>query len=280
MKSGPAARPTAGLAARVATAIALGAVILVVVVFGRVIGMGVLVAAISALAVAEFYALERVEHRKPNEVFGVIAVALMPLAAALFPLQGLVTVVAALIAAALLWHLAFKQVTTADTAITVFGALYVGFTLSHLVLLRELPNGEVLVLVTFVSVWVNDVFAYFIGVGVGRHKMAPITSPHKSWEGFFGGAVCSLLVWVAAYSLTATPLGGTGLPLPWLIAVGVAVPIAAFVGDLVESRFKREAGAKDAGRLLPGHGGFLDRFDSMIVVCMTVYYLVLVSRLL
>lgn len=276
-----------GLAARVLTAVALGVVILAALLFAGTLGYAALIALIAAIAVAEFYALVRQEHRKPNEVFGVIAAGMMPLAAALFPRTGLVAVVTALVCAALLWHLAFRQVTIADTAMTVFGALYVGFTLSHLVLLRELPDagatgllaqGQVLVLVTFASVWANDVFAYVIGMGVGRHKMAPRVSPHKSWEGFFGGAVCSVLVWVAAFSLASTKLGGTGLPLVWHAAIGVAVPLAALVGDLVESRFKREAGVKDSGGLLPGHGGFLDRFDSMIVVCIVVYYLALVAR--
>jgi phosphatidate cytidylyltransferase len=280
-------RPGPGLAARVLTALALGVVMLAALLFGRTMGFAALVAVLAALGVAEFYALVRQEHRKPNEVFGVIAAGLMPFAAAFFPDGGLVAVVTGLVAAALLWHLAFGQVSIADTAMTVFGALYVGFTLSHIVLLRALPDigrhgylaqGEVLVLVLFFSVWANDVFAYLIGVGVGRHKLSPRISPHKSWEGFLGGAVCSLLVWVSAFSLASTKLGGTGLPLAWHAAIGAAVPLAALVGDLVESRFKRETGIKDSGGLLPGHGGFLDRFDSMIVVSIVVYYLVLAAR--
>lgn len=273
-----ATMPSLGL--RVLTAVALGAVVLAVVLFGQVIGLAVLIAVVSALAVSEFYALERHEHRKPNEVFGVLAVLVMPLAAALVPAGGLVAAVTAFIAASLVWHLFFRQITTADTATTVFGAMYVGFTLSHLVLLRGLPEGMVLVLVTIVSVWVNDVFAYFVGVAAGRHKLAPGVSPKKSWEGFVGGAVCAVLVWLAAFSLAQTPLGGTGLTLPWLAIIGAAVPVAALVGDLVESRFKREAAVKDSGASLPGHGGFLDRFDSMIAVSITVYYLVLVARAL
>lgn len=268
-----------GLAARVATALALGTVVVAVVLWAGTIGVAALVALVAALAVAEFYGLTRHERRKPNEVFGVVAVALMPLAAAFFPSGGLIAVVTALGAASLLWHLVFKQVTIADTAMTVFGAVYVGLTLSHLVLLRELPHGVTLVLVTFVSVWANDVFAYFIGVAVGKHRMAADISPRKSWEGFVGGAVCSLLVWLAASSLDATPFA-TGLAPLWLAIIGVAVPLAASAGDLVESRFKREAAMKDSGSLLPGHGGFLDRFDSMIVVSMAVYYLVLASRAL
>lgn len=276
----PVPAASASLGVRVLTSLVLGAVLLAVLFFAGTVGLAVLFSLIAAVAVSEFYALQRQEHRKPNEVFGVIAVIVLPLAAAFFPERGLVAGVTGFVAAALVWHLVFGQITTADTATTVFGALYVGLTLSHLVLMRELPHGMVLVFVTFVSVWANDVFAYVIGVGVGRHKMAPVISPHKSWEGFFGGAVCALLVWLAAGSLSQTPLGGTGLPLVWHVVIGVAVPLAALVGDLVESRFKREASIKDSGGLLPGHGGFLDRFDSMIAVSITVFYLVQIARAL
>lgn len=271
-------KPAPGLAARVVTAVAIGLVTLAVVFFGSSLGLAILVAVIAVLAVAEFYGLERKERRKPNEVFGVIATALMPVSAALFPADGLIAVVTGLMVVSLLWHLAFRQVGTTDTTITVFGALYVGLSLSHLVLLRELPNGIMLVVVTMASIWMNDVFAYFVGVGAGRHKLAPVVSPNKSWEGFFGGAVGAFLLWVAAFTLEQTPLGGTGLPLVWHAVIGIAVPLAALVGDLVESRFKREAGAKDSGVLLPGHGGFLDRFDSTIAVAVTVYYLVVLAR--
>jgi phosphatidate cytidylyltransferase len=282
-----APRKAPGLAARVVTALVLGIVVLAAIVFARTTGLAVLLAIVSAMAAAEFYALGRQERRRPNELLGVVAAGALPLAAAFFPASGLVTVVTGLVLLALVWHLAFTQVCTGDTAVTVFGALYTGLTLAHLVLLAALPDvgprgiaaqGEVLVLVTFVSVWANDVFAYFVGVAVGRHKLMPHISPGKSWEGFAGGAVCALLVWIAAFSLSTTKLGGTGLSLAWHVGIGVAVPLAALVGDLVESRFKREAGVKDSGGLLPGHGGFLDRFDSMIAVSVVVYYLTVLAR--
>jgi phosphatidate cytidylyltransferase len=202
----------------------------------------------------------------------------MPLSVMLLPGRGLTIVVTALVVAALIWHLVFKQVSTSDTALTVFGAMYVGLSLAHLVMMRDLRFGTMLVAVTLASVWADDVFAYFVGIAAGKHKLAPKISPNKSWEGFVAGAVCSVLVWVASYSLAATKLGSTGLALPWLVGLGAAVSVAGLVGDLVESRFKREAGAKDSGRLLPGHGGFLDRFDSLILVSVVVYYIVIFAR--
>jgi phosphatidate cytidylyltransferase len=266
------------LGPRVLTAAGIAVVLLGSLFLAPKIAFAGVIAAICAVATGEFYGLTRHDHRKPNEVFGVIAAAAMPLAVLLLPDRGLMIVVSALVVAALLWHLWFSQITTSDTAMTVFGAVYVGLSLSHLVLMRSLEHGTVLVAVTMASVWADDVFAYFVGMAAGRHKLAPRISPNKSWEGFFAGAVCSVLVWVASYSLSATKLGDTGLKLPWLIGLGVAVPVAGLIGDLVESRFKREAGAKDSSGMLPGHGGFLDRFDSLILVSVVVYYIVVYAR--
>jgi phosphatidate cytidylyltransferase len=109
-----------------------------------------------------------------------------------------------------------------------------------------------------VVVWANDVFAYLVGVSWGRHKMSPRVSPHKSWEGFAGGVAGATVV--SAF-IGRFWLGGDA----WLwTAFGLVVSLAAVGGDLVESRFKRAAGVKDSGRLLPGHGGLLDRFDATL----------------
>jgi phosphatidate cytidylyltransferase len=107
-------------------------------------------------------------------------------------------------------------------------------------------------------VWANDVFAYLVGVRFGRHKMCVRISPHKSWEGFAGGIAGAMVV---AAMVGRFWLGGN----VWLwTAFGVVVALAAVGGDFVESSFKRAAGVKDSGRLLPGHGGLLDRFDATL----------------
>jgi phosphatidate cytidylyltransferase len=118
------------------------------------------------------------------------------------------------------------------------------------------------------SVWANDSLAYFTGSLLGRHKMAPQISPNKSWEGFFGGTAATIAVWMAAPWIPGIRLD----PLTAFV-VGLGVAIAAVIGDLAESRMKREAGVKDSGRSLPGHGGFLDRLDSLILVCLVAYWL-------
>lgn len=274
-----------GIVVRVAVAAAYGVVVLAAVIFGGTFGVAALYAVIGTVAVVEFYEITRREHRTPNEIFGAVAVAAMPVAAALADLKGLATVTAALVVAALLWHLTFRQVRTTDTATTLFGAVYVGFTLSHLVLLRRLPldgiTGQgllapqvLLLLAVVVSVWANDSFAYIVGSTLGRHHMAPHISPNKSWEGFAAGTVFTVAVWLLTYYLVRERVPAWPLTLGWHAAIGVAVSVATVTGDLFESRLKREAGVKDSGRLLPGHGGFLDRHDSLILVSVVAYWMI------
>jgi len=124
-----------------------------------------------------------------------------------------------------------------------------------------------------VVVWANDVFAYLVGVTMGRHKMAPHLSPNKSWEGFAGGVVGATAVSAVVGRLW---IGGD----VWLwMAFGLVVALAAVGGDLAESRLKRAAGVKDSGRLLPGHGGMLDRFDATLGAVPAAFVFFMVTHL-
>jgi phosphatidate cytidylyltransferase len=176
--------------------------------------------------------------------------------------------VTGLIAASLLWHVLFRRTRTADTAITVFGAVYTGFLLAYLVLIvGTFSQGTGLAVLVVISVWANDVLAYFVGSLAGRHRLAPQISPKKSWEGAAAGALGTVAFWVAAPFIT--PLAIDLWP---AVVTGMAVAFASVIGDLAESRMKREAGVKDSGTILPGHGGFLDRLDSLILVCLVAYW--------
>ncbi|MHB1340223.1 MAG: phosphatidate cytidylyltransferase [Coriobacteriia bacterium] len=253
---------------RLSTALAIGVAFIGSIVFLGPVGLAAVVAIVATAAAAEFFAILRRERRLPNELFGLAAVAVMPFAAGFLGPYGLTAVMSLLVIASLLWHLSFRQVRASDTAVTVFGAVYVGFTLAHLVLIRQLDAGTELALATVASVWANDTFAYLVGTRFGRHKMAPHISPHKSWEGFIAGTLFTTGAWVAVAFFA-----DTGLSIVWLVFVGIAASLAAVVGDLAESRLKREAALKDSGDTLPGHGGFLDRFDSMILVSIVTYYM-------
>jgi phosphatidate cytidylyltransferase len=276
-------------AVRLLSALILAVLIILALVWGGTMWWSVAVAAFAVVCATEFYAITRTEHRKPNEVFGLVAVAAMPLATGWYLIEdfgdagslatvqhgviGITSTLAILVFAALVWHLVFRQVTTSDTAITVFGVVYVGFTLTHLVLMRELDSGVELVFATMASVWANDTLAYAIGSPFGRHRIAPRISPKKSLEGLIAGTVGTVGVWVCL-GLSGVQ---TGLPMWWLVLIGLAVSAAAVLGDLAESRLKREAGVKDSGRFLPGHGGFLDRADSMLLVSVVAFYMLVLG---
>lgn len=272
----PETRTPAGLSAlggRLGTAAVYGGVMLAAIVFTGPLGLAVVLSIAAVLAVIEFYEITRREHRLPNEVFGVLAVACMPIATALWGQLGLGTVLALLVVLSLVWHVAFSQVRASDTAVTLFGAVYTGYALSHLILIRALDSGTELALAVVISVWANDVFAYLVGSTVGKHRMSPNISPNKSWEGFASGTLFTMATWGAVYGITSAAGGKPVLSLGWHLILGLAVALAAVVGDLAESRLKREAGVKDSGTLLPGHGGFLDRFDSLILVSIVAFYL-------
>jgi len=224
----------------------------------------IMTSALSGLCAFEFYAMLRSDAKLPNEFMGIAAAALCPIAYAFWHFNGLLSLTVAFACVLLIWYVYYTPARITDVSVTLFGACYTGLMLTSLVMIRDiLPGfwGGVLVFGVLVSVWGNDTFAFLIGSRFGKHPMAPRISPKKSWEGFVAGMIVSVAVWCL---MPLIP----GLNLPWIWAVvgGLACGWIGILGDLVESRIKRNTGHKDSGKLLPGHGGFLDRCDSLIVV--------------
>jgi len=157
----------------------------------------------------------------------------------------------------------------------VGGALYIGWLLSYMVMMRLEPGtmafpeaGRNFVYLALLATFGSDTVAYFLGKAIGRHKMAPSISPHKTWEGALGGIIGGMVV---AWLFTlATPFQ---VALSWWQAVllGLAVSVLGQVGDLAESLLKRNVGVKDSGAIMPGHGGILDRLDSVLFAGVAVY---------
>lgn len=154
---------------------------------------------------------------------------------------------------------------------SVFTLFYLGFLPSHLILLKHLVTKNSLVnwhvMFPLIITWINDTAAYGIGAGFGRHKLIPRISPKKSWEGTIAGLVFSIIT-----ALTYWWLWFRTKPFWYFLILGIILSFLALIGDLFESSFKREAGLKDSFQSLPGHGGFLDRIDSLLFTIPGFYY--------
>lgn len=169
-------------------------------------------------------------------------------------------------------------------ALTVVAACYVGGLLRYYILLRSLETplgpgwlsvlplspGTAWVFLVLAITWGQDTTAYFVGRSFGHHKMSPILSPKKTWEGAVGGFLASVLL-----ALAAVPLFGLPIGYPAAALLGIAGGIAGPLGDLSESFIKRQIGRKDMSNIMPGHGGLLDRSDSMLFTAPVLYYLIL-----
>ncbi len=226
-----------------------------------------LLCATAGICAGEFYYMLRSDAKLPNEMLGIIAAVLYPASVFFFGLSGAFVVSLALLLALLVWYVFWMRARVPDVGVSFFGAAYCGMLLSGLVVVREAlpaPWGGVLVLGIFLSVWANDSFAYLAGSRFGKHKLAPRVSPKKSWEGFFAGLLGSALFWCLF-----TLIPGVNMSVPLAFVFGIVSGLAGVLGDLAESRIKRNVGFKDSGTLLPGHGGLLDRCDSLFLVAVT-----------
>ena len=170
------------------------------------------------------------------------------------------------------------------TAVTLFGAVYIGLSLAVVPLLHSLPelrgwapdagerwSGALVVALPLAATWIGDSCAYFAGTAWGKSKLAPSISPRKSWVGLWAdlvGAGAAAAVW---FVIVQPRLPGLSLGLAVTVGVGVLLGLGAVVGDLVVSLLKREAGVKDSGRFFPGHGGVLDRLDALIFTLPLAY---------
>lgn len=224
-------------------------------------------ALLTVIAWRELASMLAAREIRPSGWLGLPAALSFIVAARFAAADSIVGLVAALILAALAYAVASGgRFTFADAAASVFGALYTGLLFGYLVLLRGLGFGPV-ALVLIVT-WAADTAAYFAGRALGRHKLAPRISPGKSIEGALAGLVAS-----AAVGAVGGPL--TGVTAAVGLSVGTIAGVVGPIGDLAESTIKRWCGVKDSGSILPGHGGVLDRFDSLLFVAPCAYYLLL-----
>jgi phosphatidate cytidylyltransferase len=233
----------------------------------------ILVAVWGLLAAYEFYKI--VSGKVPPLVwFGLIWTALFITVPHCTYAHATPVLLTSAVVFSLIWLLVHPQREGAflGWAWTIAGILYIGWLLSHLVALRGLDDGRSWVFLALLANFGSDTAAYFAGRALGKHKLAPGISPGKTWEGTIAGILGAVII-----SLLFTIPSPLSLPLGYwqAIILGLLISVFGQLGDLVESLLKRNMGVKDSGRLLPGHGGALDRIDSVVFAGVVVYYYVI-----
>jgi phosphatidate cytidylyltransferase len=229
-----------------------------------------LVTVVALLAGHEFYRIMRSGGYHPPYVGGLALIALF-LLDAYFPGHGIWRWgAAAVVALSMVWQMLQEDRGgfLANWGLMLAGALYVGGLLAHMISLRNLPRGLEWLLLAFLATWTCDTAAYFAGTWWGKRPFFAHISPRKTWEGAIGGCLLSIL---------ATTIAGRwlGLYLWQGLVLGTLLAWGATFGDLAESLIKRQVGVKDSSALIPGHGGMLDRVDSLLFVVTIMYYFIL-----
>jgi len=234
----------------------------------------ILVAIWGLLAVYEFYKIVAGAKVPPLTYFGLIWTLLFIISPHCSYAPTMPLLLTSAVVLSLLWLLVRPQNEGSfiGWAWTIAGILYIGWLLSHLVALRGLDDGRNWVFLALLANFGSDTAAYFTGRALGRHKLAPNISPGKTWEGTIAGILGAIII-----SLLFPIPSPLSLPIGYgqAIVLGLLVSVFGQLGDLVESLLKRNMGVKDSGKLLPRHGGALDRIDSVVLASVVVYYYVI-----
>jgi phosphatidate cytidylyltransferase len=264
--------------------------------------LAALLAIVSAIGAWEFFRLSRATGARPLDDAGIALAGIVPLAVhahylGVFSVRpALIAVVALAICAATIWLRGVEGRPMGAAATTLFGIVYTAGMLSFGYALRyhdsvigydvvyasqlhlgglslHIPPGGVLLIFPLLVTWASDIGAFFVGRTVGGRKLIPSVSPGKTMSGAVGGLAASMLVAYVYARFILAPAAHLGLTPSGALLFGGCISVAAQAGDLFESLLKREAGAKDSSRIIPGHGGVLDRFDSLIFVLPVAYML-------
>jgi len=256
---------------KVWTAVLIIPPLILLITLGPSILLPVMVLIITLLGMREFYALALPSSGRVERVVGMVLGLMLSVffsygnAEIVYPFLALV-----LLALSALFMITSQNLLTAvsNLSITFFGIFYIGFLLSHVILIRNQMDGKEWLLFLMITVWAGDIIALFGGTLFGRHKLYPKISPNKTYEGLLGAIAGSVLIGLLFASLFL-PDFNKGL----CILVTIGMGILGQLGDFTESMLKRSAQVKDSGSLIPGHGGVLDRVDSFLFSAPFLYYL-------
>ena len=260
---------------RILTGVVAFLIFLPFLIFSDTIAFPIAMAICAVISVFEMLHCVKLHKRLAVTIPLCLAAAAAPLCLRIFGIDPTLTAALAVFLVLQLYVLAITTFSKGKLPVNeactgLMASIYVIAGFSAMVYLHDFhEGGRYLYLLTFIGAWVPDTFAYFTGVLFGKHKLIPDVSPKKTVEGAIGGATFCVLAFVGfalLYNNLWLAEGGQALPL-WLMAiVGLVTAVVSMVGDLTMSLIKRHYGIKDYGRILPGHGGFLDRFDSVLAV--------------
>lgn len=250
----------------------------VIIILGGPVFVG-LIALVMGLAAWEYLQIFRASGLRPAGFLILVGTVSFVVGRALNGFESGPWILSLLVLASMAYHLVAyecgRDKAGSDFGVTLAGALYLGWIGAYLVSLRYLPEGMWWFLLALPAVWCADAGAYIVGSRFGRHKLSRRLSPKKSWEGYLGGTLFATLgggLLAAFYQALAGPASAVTPARGALL--GFVVALLSLLGDLGESMFKRQAGVKDSGNLLPGHGGVFDRIDSWLWAGVIGYYLV------
>ncbi len=264
---------------RIITALILIPILVSLLVFTNSDIIAVAIAVVSLMGLAEFYKAVGLQKSKTLCVFGCIigaAMPLLPILSGRFENLALTkdtmdiliyTFMLLLFASMLICH---KTVSVADVGLILFSLVYIPYFLTNILYIRQMENGRFLIWLVFIGAFLTDSCAYFTGIFLGKHKLCPEISPKKTVEGAVGG-VLGCMIFYLLYGLLLKHVFSVDVSFVKLGALGLIAAVISEIGDLVASIIKRHYGIKDYGTLFPGHGGILDRCDSVILVSPVIY---------
>lgn len=250
-------------------------IVALILIFGNIYVIDVVFSIVAAIAIHEYFNSFK-EECKPVRWLGYLScilIAFIHVIPSEYLLTTLALSVAVMIATLFIQIVITNMKTTVkDIMVTFFGICYITFFLSFIPLLYGIENGKYLIWFILIAAWGTDTCAYFVGSKFGKHKFTEI-SPKKSIEGCVGGTIGSVII-ALIYTFAINKLAGLDISYIYIALIGALLSILSQIGDLSASSIKRTVGIKDFGNLIPGHGGMLDRIDSIIFIAPFAYFLI------
>jgi len=252
-------------------------VILLITIYGQTWHFLLMILSFITVGIVEYNDLFKLRGRVPNIYVAVFGSLVIPILMFFYSPNIALYIFITIFLVSLVWGILRGQIGgyIVSTSATLNGVLYVGFLLGHLILIRKMAYGEWIVTLLFLTVWGLDVVSFLFGSKFGKRVLAPTISPKKSFEGAISGFIAGTFI----FTIGSRYFPGVDVKSLLLrILIGMVISVLAILGDLAESAMKRDAGVKDSGNILPGHGGILDRFDSLIFAAPTLYYLLILFK--